>query len=231
MIEFDNVTKTVRPRGQPPRDILSAATLTFPADRRIALLGQALDDRLAVIDMIAGIVLPTYGRIVRNCRVSYPVGFLGGINPELSVRVNVAHAAKLHDVDPRMLVEFVERTAAIGVPFDKTFGEIHNDAKRQLGIILSFALPFDLYLMKYDLSRLRANLKDNFRARCYELFEARARSSGMIIAVTAPAFAREYCDAALVLHRGRLLPFDDVEEAFVTLERLRYSDALAASAG
>jgi capsular polysaccharide transport system ATP-binding protein len=230
MIEFENVTKTVRPRGQRPRDILSSVSLEIAANRRIALLGEPHEDRMAVIDMLAGIVLPTSGRVVRHCRVSYPVGFLGGFSPELSVRVNVAHTAKLYDVDPRTLVEFVERAAAVGVPFDKPFIEMPNHLKRQLGLILSFAVPFDVYLMKNDLSRIRANPKDNFRATLYELFEARARTSGMIIAVSAPAFAREYCDMALVLHHGQLVSFDDIEEAFVALERLRYHEAVTAAA-
>jgi capsular polysaccharide transport system ATP-binding protein len=230
MIEFENVTKTVRIRGQRPRDVLSSVNLEIAANRRIALLGQPPEDRLMIIDMLAGIVLPTYGRIARSCRVSYPVGFLGGFSPELSVRLNVAHTARLYDVEPRALVEFVERAADMGHPFDKPYIELPNVLKRQLGLILTFAIPFDVYLMKGDLSRIRANPKDHFRATCYELFEARARSSGMIIAVTAPAFAREYCDMALVLHQGQLVPFEDVDEAFVALERLRYSEAVTAVA-
>src|SRR6185503_18714854 len=112
-----------------------------------------LQDRMVVIDMLAGIVLPTYGRIVRDCRVSYPVGFLGGCSPEISVRLNVAHIAKLYDVDPRTLVEFVERAAEIGLPFEKPFAELPNNLKRQLGLILSFAIPFDVYLLRNDISR------------------------------------------------------------------------------
>jgi capsular polysaccharide transport system ATP-binding protein len=230
MIEFEDVTKTIRVRGQPPRDILRSVSIEIPINRRIALLGQTPEDRSHVIDMLAGLVLPTYGRIVHNCRVSYPVGFLGAFSPELSVRLNVAHTAKLYDVDPRMLVKFVENAAGMDLPFDRLFVEMPNHLKRQLGIILSFAIPFDVYLMKNDLSRIKASPTDNFKATCYRLFEARARSSGMIIAVSGHGFAREYCDMALVLHRGQLTSFDDVEEAFVALERLRYDDATTAVA-
>lgn len=228
MIAFENVTKTIRQRAQPLRHVLSSVSLKIAPNRRVALLGEALDEKMLLIDMIAGIVLPTYGRIVREGRVSFPVGFLGGFSPELSVRLNVAHMAKLYDVEPRELVDFVQRTVKIDGPFDRPFAELSNHLKRQLGFVLSFAIPFDFYLMKGDLSRIKATPHDNFKAVCYELFEARAKTSGMIM-IANPDFAREYCDMALVLHRGQLTPFDDVEEAFVALERLRYKDAVAVS--
>lgn len=229
MIEFDSVTKTVKPRGLPQREVLSGVSLQVPADRRIAVLGQVPEDRVMLIDMLAGIVLPTVGNIIRNCRVSFPVGFLGGFTPELSVRLNVAHTAQLYDVDPRSLVEFVENAAEIGRPFDKPFLETPVHLRRQLAIILAFAIPFDVYLMKSDISRIKGGPNDRFRATCYDLFEARSRSSG-IIAISTPGFAREYCNMALVLHRGRLLAFDDVDEALIALDRLRYGDTLAAVA-
>jgi len=53
-----------------------------------------------------------------------------------------------------------------------------------------------------------------------DLFEARARTAGMLIAVNNPDFARQYCDMGLIVHRGQVLLFDDVEGAIAASEAL-----------
>ena len=49
----------------------------------------------------------------------------------------------------------------------------------------------------------------------------------MIIAVNNLAFARQYCDMGLIVHRGQLLLFDDLEAAIAACEALPADDPAA----
>ena len=50
-------------------------------------------------------------------------------------------------------------------------------------------------------------------------FEARAKTSGMIIASQDPRFAREFCDIGLVLANGQARLFHNLERALAFAER------------
>jgi len=53
-----------------------------------------------------------------------------------------------------------------------------------------------------------------------DLFAARARTAGMFMIVNNMDFARQHCDMGLILHRGQLLLFDDMEAAIAAREAL-----------
>ena len=209
MIILEGVTK-VAGAGDKRRNVLRAVQLSLPSDRRIAVLGPAGEDTKVFIDLLAGIVLPTAGRIVRRARLSFPPGDLGGFTRELSVRLNVAHVARLYGADVEMIVNFVAQVSDLGKDFDRPYGDLSNARKRYLSDILAFSIPFDVYLLGDDVVRL-GDKRYNREARA--LFEARAKTSGMIIASEDPGFAREFCDMGLVLAHGQAWLFENLEQA------------------
>src|SRR4051794_21255813 len=101
MIILDGVTKTAGD-GRDKRTILKTTQASLPSNRRIALLGPRPEDKRIFINVLAGIALPDTGRVIRNARVSFPVGHAGGFTPQFSVRLNVAHVARLYgaEVEP-----------------------------------------------------------------------------------------------------------------------------------
>ncbi|HET7681763.1 MAG TPA: hypothetical protein VFK79_16700 [Xanthobacteraceae bacterium] len=214
MIILEEVTKVVGAGGK-KRDVLRAVRAKLPSSRRIAVLGPVPEDTKIFIDLLAGIILPTAGRIVRNARVSFPAGHLGGFTPELSVRLNVAHVARLYGADVEKVVDFVAQVSDLGKDFDKPYSGLSNSRKRDLSDILAFSIPFDVYLLRDDV--VRAGKRYNREARA--LFEARAKTSGMIIASEDPGFAREFCNMGLVLADGQVRLFKNLERAFAFAEQ------------
>jgi capsular polysaccharide transport system ATP-binding protein len=71
-------------------------------------------------------------------------------------------------------------------------------------------IEFDCYLM----DEVIAVGDDRFRQRCQvELFEKR-RDRAMIMVSHSPDFIQNHCDHAVVLLRGRLHEFNNIEEGF-----------------
>jgi capsular polysaccharide transport system ATP-binding protein len=215
MIILQEVTRVAGAGGK-KRDVLTAVSVSLPPNRSIAVLGPAGEDTRVFIDLLAGIVLPTAGRIVRHARVSFPAGHLGGFTPELSVRLNVAHVARLYGADVETIVDFVAQVSDLGKDFDRPYGGLSSSRKRYLSEILAFSIPFDVYLLRDDVVR-SGGKRYNREARA--LFEARAKTSGMIIASQDPRFAREFCDMGLVLANGQARLFHNIERALAFAER------------
>lgn len=208
MIILDRVTKTRRVNGR-PRDVLSLANVHIPSNRRIALFAPSTEDSNLVINLLAGIESPTSGSVRRTASVSFPVGHTGSVRDDLTVRHNIAHVARLYGADPSAVVHFMQNIANLGDILDLRFRDLSNPLKRRFAHILAFSIPFDVYLLKAEPTRIAAKDRDIACA----LFEARTRTSGAIVAVRNVTFAKKYCDMALSLIGGKLLLLDDVEQA------------------
>jgi capsular polysaccharide transport system ATP-binding protein len=215
MIIFEGVT-TAAGAGQNKRNLLKAVQAVLPSDRRIAIFAQSEQDKKLFIDLLAGLVLPSAGRIVRKAQVSFPPGYLGGFTRGLTVRVNVAHVARIYGAHVDTVVDFVSQISEIGKDFHKLYGDLTPLKKRYLSDILAFSIPFDAYLLGDDVVR-PGTLRYNKEARA--LFEARCKTSGMFIACQHVAFAREFCDMGLVLNKGNLRLFRNLERAIAFSEK------------
>src|SRR4051812_30962794 len=109
MIIFDRVEKILGGNGPRRRAVLADVSLRIPSNRRIAVLSPSAKDKRIFMKLLAGIEFPTSGTIVRNARVSFPVGKIGGFSRDLSVRGNVAHVARLYGADVDEVVDFVKK--------------------------------------------------------------------------------------------------------------------------
>lgn len=199
MIAFENVSKSVIIHGE-ERLVLSSVNIHIPSDQRIALFATSKEELRILIELLAGIVLPSSGRIIRKARVSFPVGYLGGFDGQLTVRRNVAHVARLYGADPEALVEHVERIAYFGAAFDRPFRDLPQAGKILISHIVAYSISFDLYLLNADPGRVPKEIREI----AWNFFEARARTCGMIVATDNQKFAREHCQMRLLLHDGQL---------------------------
>jgi capsular polysaccharide transport system ATP-binding protein len=222
MITFDQAGKKVGDYFK-RREVLAPVTLHIPADRKIALLGDPEGDKRILVDMLAGSILPSSGHIARTTTTSFAIGKIPSLMPQLSVRVNCAHVARLHGADVRATLDFLERFLRLGDAFDRPYQELPAQARKPFAVILALSLPFDTYVFSDDNMRRmsRSNRRqDGFAAGAAELFEARMQTAGMIVPTRDIGFARENFELALVLHRGRLLLSADFD-AIAELQRRR----------
>src|SRR4051812_31682251 len=204
MIILEGVTK-VAGAGANKRDVLKEVRAELPSNQRIAVLAPIPEDKKIFMDVIAGLMMPNDGRLIRQGRVSFPAGHLGGFSLELSVRLNVAHVTRLYGADVDAVVNFVAQLSNLGKSFDRPFRRLTFLQRRYLSEILALSIPFDVYLLEDEVIRPTTG---RFNKEARALFDLRAKTSGVIIASETPAFAREVCDMGLVLYNGKLRLFD-----------------------
>jgi ABC-type polysaccharide/polyol phosphate transport system ATPase subunit len=83
MIQLQQVSKSFRRDGV-TKHILHDVTFTLPPDRNIAILGRNGAGKSTLLRLVAGTLRPDRGRVVRDVRVSWPMGFSGSFHPALS---------------------------------------------------------------------------------------------------------------------------------------------------
>jgi capsular polysaccharide transport system ATP-binding protein len=201
----------------PIRKILSNASVEIPTNRRIGLFGGSGQDIKAVLNLLGGVTVPTAGTISRLARVSFPVGHLGSFSHELTVRKNVAHIARLYDVSEKDMIKLVDRVAKLGPAFEESYADLNAGQINRIAQIVAYCIPFDVYILSSAIPRPTNNGSDNL----YELFLERTRDAGMIVPTHDPNFIKEYCDMAVILHRGKLRLVSDIEHAASLLLKLR----------
>jgi capsular polysaccharide transport system ATP-binding protein len=212
MIVLKQVTQTLT-LGDTTKNTLVSVNLSIPTNRRIALLGSTEETR-PFLDLLGGVQLPAKGHIVRKATVSFPVGYTGSFSPSLSVRFNVAHTARLYGADVQAVVNFVATAASLGRAYEEPFSDLPKEMRLRLGQVLGYSIPFDVYLLHMEPTRREVR-------EFLPLYEARARTSGMIVATRYLEFAEKQCESVLIQHCGKLLIYDSPEKAILKFNELK----------
>jgi capsular polysaccharide transport system ATP-binding protein len=190
--------------------VLSDVSFSVDRGEKIAVLGRNGAGKSTLIRLIAGIELPTSGRIERGMSVSWPVGLNGGIGGSMTGNDNIRLIARLYDKPFRFLREYVDDFAELGKYLAEPVRTYSAGMRARLNFALSIAIDFDCYLI----DELIAVGDQRFQRRSHEaLFERRADRS-LILASHVKHVVKGYCSRALVLHRGRGKVFEDIDLAF-----------------
>ncbi len=215
ILEFDDVTKGFWLHGA-WRAVIRGLTLSLPPGRALGLLGRNGAGKTTLLDLVAGRLRPDSGRIWRGGSVSFPVGFAAGFHRDLSGAQNIRFLARVYGVDSDALVAFVEDFTELGAQFHAPLRSYSTGMRARLGFGASMGLPFDLYLI--DEATAVGDVQ--FRHKSRALFRARMRAASGIMVSHNPNDLRKFCDGGIVLHQGRLLYFDQIDEAIRTHEDL-----------
>ncbi len=214
MISFQGVKKIYRERGH-EKVILDDVTLELP-DRNIAVLGANGVGKSTLLRLIAGTEPPSRGRIKRRGRISWPLGLASGFNGSMTGLENVQFLARIYGQDTEQVLDFVEDFAELGPSLRLPWGTYSSGMRARLAFGVSMAIEFDTYLI----DEITAVGDANFKAKCQAVFRARRDRARVIMVSHATKTLRDYCEMGLVLHRGRLTLWDDVEDAIAAHARV-----------
>ena len=117
MISLDRVFKFYRTRGI-TKIILDHVSMSFEYGNSYGILGINGAGKSTFMRVLAGTELPNGGKVSRGVRVSWPLGFAGGLHPKMTGRENVAFVARVYGHDIRKALDFVEDFAEIGSYID-----------------------------------------------------------------------------------------------------------------
>lgn len=209
MIELQSVCKYYHTRHG-PRRVLDHVTMRLERGRHLGILGRNGAGKSTLVRLLSGAELPSSGRIHRGMSVSWPLAFTGAFQPHLTGLDNLKFVCRVYGVEWRPLVPFVEEFTELGIYLREPVLHYSSGMTMRLAFALSMAIEFDCFLIDEGLAVGDAR----FGHRCHvELFEKR-RDRSFILVSHDPGIIRSYCQHACVLHEGRLLNFDRVEDAY-----------------
>lgn len=215
MIQLNDVFKYYRTNGH-LKVVLDHISVDFMAGRSYGILGINGAGKSTLMRLLSGNELPNGGRIRRNVRVSWPLGFSGGLHPKLTGRENVQFFARVYGQDMRRTINFVEDFAEIGAYIDVPIRTYSSGMVARLAFGLSMAIDFDCYLI----DEVTAVGDARFSARCRDEFARRKQRADVIMISHSMPTIKEYCDRGMVLAGGRIFQFREVDEAIELYKKL-----------
>lgn len=209
MLEFDNVSKSFW-TGQRRKVILHRASFRVEPGRSLGILAPNGTGKTTLINMMAGLEKPDEGQIRRGCRISFPLGFMGGVVNRHTARENTRYIARLYGLDPDYVEAFCRWLAGIDEYFDMPVGTYSQGMRARLSFSLMLALDFDIYLIDEGMPQT-TDAEFNRKARA--ILRERLESTTVVIVSHQARTLERYARSAAVLRDGRLTMFDTLEEA------------------
>jgi len=209
MIAFENVSKSFW-AGRQHKVILHRASFQVDLGRSLGILAPNGAGKTTIINMMAGLEKPDEGSIRRTCRVSFPLGFMGGVNGKLSARENARYIARLYGLDPDYVESFCRWLCGLGSYFDMPFATYSSGMKARVNFALMLAIEFDIYLIDEGMP---ATTDVEFNRRAGALLRERLRDATVIIVSHSAQTLEKFCRQAAVLRGGQLHMFDTLDEA------------------
>ena len=208
MIQFNSLSKGFWVRNH-FETVIDNLTLTLPTGNSLALLGGNGSGKSTLLQLISGSMRPDSGEILSDGSISWPIGFGGSFHPHLTGAQNTRFLARVYGVDTDELADFVQDFAEIGRHFHMPIRTYSSGMKSRLTFGISMGIPFDTYLV----DEVTAVGDQSFRQKSSRVFRDRMKKASAILVSHNLEELREFCNGALVLHKGHLTYFEDLAEA------------------
>ncbi|HBZ43629.1 MAG TPA: ABC transporter [Maritimibacter sp.] len=209
MIEFDNVSKSYW-TGQRRKVILDHASFRVELGNSLGILAPNGTGKTTIINMMAGLEQPDEGVVRRTSRVSFPLGFMGGVVNKLSAKENARYIARLYGLDPDYIEAFTRWLCGLEEYYDFPIGTYSSGMKARFTFALLLALDFDIYLIDEGMPQ---TTDAEFNRKAGDVLRQRLESATVVVVSHQAATLEKFCRSAAVLHNGQLFMFDTLEEA------------------
>jgi capsular polysaccharide transport system ATP-binding protein len=208
MIELQKIYKTYRTHSG-PNVVLDGVDALFPSGQSVGVLGRNGAGKSTLLRILAGVESADSGAVVRQGRVSWPIGFSGGFSASLSGEENSRFIARIYGEDVDRVVSFAMNFAELGRYFFEPVKTYSSGMRARLAFGLSMAVDFDTYLV----DEVTAVGDKAFQEKCRRAFAERQARASVIIVSHQMRTIRSYCTSCVVLERGKLYSFDRLKDA------------------
>lgn len=209
MLEFDNVSKSFW-TGTQRKVILDSVSFRVELGRSLGVLAPNGTGKTTLIKMMAGLEKPDEGKIRRHARVSFPLGFMGGLNGKNTARENVRYVAQLYGLDPDYVEAFCRWVCNLEEYFEMPINTYSSGMSARLSFALLLVLDFDLYLIDEGMP---ASTDVEFNRKAGDILRERLQNRTVIVVSHQAKTLEKLCRSAAVLRDGQLYIFDSLEEA------------------
>jgi capsular polysaccharide transport system ATP-binding protein len=215
MILVENVHKRYKTEHGMGKWVLRGIDLSLPARVNVGLIGANGAGKSTLLRLIGGVDHPTQGRVVRRCRVSWPMG-QGGLEGTLSGRQNAKFVCRVHgrqdDLADRLA--FIRDFSGLGEAFDEPVATYSSGMRSRLQFALSLAFDFDVYIS----DEVTAAGDAAFRKKTADAFKNRVHRAGLIMTAHSASTLRQFCQSGIWIHDGKAHWFDRIDDALKAYE-------------
>ena len=209
MIEFDSVSKSFW-TGTQRKVILNQASFRVELGNSIGILAANGTGKTTLINMMAGLEKPDEGIIRKTSRVSFPLGFMGGVSNKHSAKENCRYIAQLYRLDPDYVEGFCRWVCGLGEYFNMPLSTYSSGMKSRFSFSLLLAIEFDIYLIDEGMP---STTDAEFNRKAGSILRERLQGATVIIVSHQAKTLEKFCRSAAVLRNGKLHQFETLEEA------------------
>lgn len=209
MIRFENVSKSFWTKGH-QKVVLHNASFKVDVGRNLGILAPNGTGKTTLIKMMAGLEKPDEGEIRRGCRISFPLGFMGGVVSKHSAHENARYIARLYGIDPDYVEAYCRWLCGLGEYFDQPLGTYSSGMKARFTFSLMLALDFDMYLIDEGMP---STTDVEFNRKAGSLLRDRLEKATIVVVSHQARTLEKFCRTAAVLRDGQMHFFDTLEEA------------------
>lgn len=211
MIIVQDIHKRYQTDHGPGKWVLQGVSFTIPPRLSVGLIGGNGAGKSTLLRIIGGVDQPNKGRVQRLCRVSWPMGFGGGLQGSLTGRQNAKFVCRIHghedDIQDRLA--YIEDFAQIGKDFEEPVKTYSSGMKSRLQFALSLAFDFDVYISDEVTSAGDAA----FRSKAAAAFKKLADHASLIMVSHGEGTLKQFCQAGIWIHEGKAHWFDRIDDA------------------
>jgi capsular polysaccharide transport system ATP-binding protein len=209
MIEFSGVSKSFW-TGTRHKVILDRASFRVELGNSLGILAENGAGKTTIINMMAGLEKPDEGTIRKTSRVSFPLGFMGGVNGKHSAKENSRYIARLYGLDPDYVESFCRWVCGLEEYFDMPLQTYSAGMRARFSFSLLLSIEFDIYLIDEGMP---GTADVDFNRKAGNLLRERLQKSTVVIVSHSPQTLEKFCRSAAVLRNGKLYQFETLEEA------------------
>jgi capsular polysaccharide transport system ATP-binding protein len=221
MIIFDNVSKAFPRPGGGKKVILDRFTAAFRPGTNVGILGRNGAGKSTLMNLISGGDMPDSGRILREGKISWPLGFNGGVHGKLTGAQNTRFIADIYGKNRNKILDFVADFSELGPYLDMPVKTYSAGMKARLSFGICMAIGFEYYLI----DEVIAVGDSTFKQKCKQVFDERRENATLLLVSHSSGLLRSFCDIGGVMNNGQLTFYNDIEEAIEVHEEILRTSA------
>ncbi|TLU67686.1 ABC transporter ATP-binding protein [Thalassotalea litorea] len=209
MIELHSVSKYY-PSKLGRQYVFNNLNFTIPGGHNIALLGKNGAGKSTLFRLLAGSEYPNEGRIRTSYNISWPVALATGVHPKMTGRENTRFIGRVNGVDDlERYEEMVKQFAELKQKYDLPVRTYSSGMRSRLAFACCIAIDFDIYLIDEAIS-----VGDpKFRRKTQQALLRKSKTSNVIMVSHELDDVRLFCDSAILIEKGQLSFYNDLEQA------------------
>jgi capsular polysaccharide transport system ATP-binding protein len=216
MIRLENITKYY-PSSLGNQYVFKNLTFDIPSGHNIGILGSNGAGKSTLFRLLAGSEYPNSGRVVTDLNLSWPVALATGIHPQMTGQENTRFIGKINGIaDLDSYEKRVKLFAELGQKYYLPVRTYSSGMKPRLAFACSIAIDFDVYLIDEVTSVGDAK----FRQKAKQALLERSEQASIIMVSHEMDEIRKFCDSAIVLDKGELTFYNDLDHGIAEYQAL-----------